>query len=110
MKVTGWTDFSNNDYSDSYDATIDEFQEMRQTVINEIRDKGYKISGYHHQNGYAPVIDNKWIFTVSFRAWGRIMQEAWDLPNDDGMGYCIWAWSAPEKAILPKNMHKEKDV
>ena len=104
MKVTGWTTFENNDYFDLNDATEDEFQKMWQTVIDELKTKGYKINGFQHQNGYAPVIDDKWIFTVSFRTWGALMREAYDLPNEDGMGYCLWAWGCPknEVAVLPE--------
>ena len=103
MKVTGWTTFENNDYYDIQDATEDEFREMLDTVVNELRTKGYKINGFSHQNGYAPIIDDKWLFTVTFRMWGAIMRDAYDIPDHDHMAYCKWAWGNPknEKEILP---------
>ena len=109
MKVTGWTTFSDDRYIDETEMTEDEYQEARKTVIEEVRNKGYKFNGYYHQNGYAPVIDDKYIFTCTYRGWGMIMQEAYDLPNEDGFGYCIWAWSAPndETIILPKELDYE---
>lgn len=103
MKVTGWTDFEDDRYLDLNEATEEEFEEMYNTVVKEIKEKGYKINGFRHQNGYAPVIDNKFLFTVSFRMWGGIMQKAYDLPNEDGLGYCLWAWTVPkdETEVLP---------
>ena len=110
MKITGWTDFWDVRFEDAAKAGVSEFREMREVIKKEIKEKGYKICGYSHQNGYAPVIDNKWLFSVTFRSWGRIMQEAYDLPDEDGFGYCIWAWSKPsgEKEVLPRRENDEQ--
>lgn len=106
MKVTEWT-FWNDDRFESIDEMSDEeFEKAIDTIAKEIKNKGYKITGWQHQNYEhgCPVIDNKYIFCVSMRKFGEVMQKAYDLPNDDGLGYVIWAWSNPnnEKSVLPK--------
>ena len=104
MKVTGWTDFEDARYEDISNMPQEEFQKAFEIVKKELKDNGYKFCGWRHQYGYCPIIDNKWLFGVSLRMWGRIMQEAYDLPNKDGMGYCTWAWNTPEgeQEVLPK--------
>lgn len=105
MKVTRWIDWQSDKYIDDNELSLGEYEEARQAVINNIKEKGYKLCGQYHQNGDygCPVIDDKYIFRVSMRCWGRIMAEALDLPDKDGMGYCEWAWSPPagENQILP---------
>lgn len=104
MKITGWTDWEDARYEDLDKMTNEEFEEATELVINELKSHGYKINGTSHQNGYAPVIDDKWLFAVSMRSWGAIMQKAYDIPNDDGLGYVLWAWGEPgnEKEVLPE--------
>ena len=98
MKVTGWTYLENDKYQSIDDMTNEEFREARQAVIDECHKKGYKFSGAAHQNRYdgCPIIDDKYVYSVSMRSWGSIMQEAHNLPNEDGLGYVIWAWSTPD--------------
>lgn len=104
MKITGWTSFEDEQYQDIDKMTHDEFIEATDLVVNEIRSHGYKFHGGRHQEGYCPIIDDKWLYGVSMRSWGAIMQRAYDLPNEDGLGYVIWAWTTPEneKEVLPE--------
>ena len=106
MTVTGWTYWNDDRYLTIDDMTNEEFHEAREAVKNEIKAKGYKISGASHQyiNYCTPIIDNKFLYGVSMRSWGAIMQEAYDIPNDNGYGYVVWAWTHPdkEKEIFPK--------
>lgn len=104
MKVTGWTDWENNEYTDIGNASFEDWKEATQTVIDDIKSHGYKINGSSHQNGYAPIIDNKWLYAISMRSWGAIMQKAYDLPDEDGLGYVLWAWGTPtdEEEVLPE--------
>ena len=104
MKITGWADWEDKHYQDIDKMTAEEFEEATDLVINELKSHGYKFHGGIHQTGYCPVIDNKWIYGVSMRSWGAIMQRAYDLPNEDGLGYVKWAWGTPEgeKEVLPE--------
>lgn len=105
MNVTGWTYFGNPKYKEVPDEVFDDVMDL---VINEVRTKGYKLTGCDHQYAYCPVIDNKYLFGVSMRKWGEVMQKAYDLPNNDGLGYVYWAWSRPEneEAAYPKDCEK----
>ena len=106
MKVTGWTYWNDDRFLTIDSMTNEEFHAARDAVKEEIKAKGYKMSGATHQytDNCTPIIDNKYIFGVSMRSWGGIMQEAYNLPNEDGLGYVLWAWGHPdnEKEVLPK--------
>lgn len=97
MKITGWTDWNDERYSDDIPDHI--FEEIKELVAKELRDNGYKFDGYYHQNGDhgVPVIDETWKFAVSFRSWGHMMIRAYPdkIDNSDGYGYTAWAWDAP---------------
>jgi hypothetical protein len=103
MKVTGWTYWENDKYKDVDDMTDEQFDEATEAVINAIRSNQYKFTGESHQysNYCTPIIDNEFKYNISMRSWGVIMQKAYDLPNDDGMGYVIWAWQAPGEEVFP---------
>jgi hypothetical protein len=105
MKVTRWTYWNNDKYLTIDDMTNEEFEEAGKAVAEALREKGYKFNGPYHQNGDygCPVLDNKYVYCVSMRTWGRIMQEAYNIPNDDGLGYVIWAWGKPnnEHEVYP---------
>lgn len=113
MKVTGWTWWENPDYKDlsligSSPPFEDRWDEAKELIAKEIRDRGYKFTGGYHQNGDfgAPIIDNEWLFMASQRAWGHMMVRAYpdEIDDSDGYGYCKWAWIVPEgeEMITPK--------
>ena len=104
MKVTEWTYWGDNRFQNIDDVLLEDFVCIEDAVIENIIENGYKFSGKDHQWGYCPVVDDKYIYCVSMRKWGSIMQRAYSLPNDDGMGYVLWAWATPvgEKPIYPK--------
>lgn len=93
MKVTEWTCWNDDRFLDINNMTNEEFDAAREAVKEELRTNKYKFSGsvHQHMNNCVPVIDNKWLFAISMRSWGRIIQEAYDLPNENGMGYITWA-------------------
>ena len=109
MKITGWTYIGDQRYQEingtwniadsPYDRDV-----IRPLIINELRKRGYKFSGFYHQGGDygAPIIDGKYTVLYSYRSWGGIMAEAYNIPDEDGMAYCDWAWNAPEKEITPR--------
>jgi len=104
MKITGWTHWQ-NDYEDIFDS-VDTFTEefkckIYNLVAQELKKNGYKFTGTHHQKCEtgSPIIDGKYTLRCSRRGWGEIMRMAYDIPNEDGLGYCVWAWSVPEGEI-----------
>ena len=96
MKITGWTWPENPKFEDLTDHYISDelWTECTKMVVEEIRKHGYKISGYEHQDKYAPVFDDKYYYLVSYRSWGEIMHEAY--PNTIS-SYIEWAWRRPEE-------------
>lgn len=97
MKVTGWTDWENPRYEELSSELYDEAKEV---VIFELRKQGYKFTGGYHQLGDSgvPIIDDKYRFECSQRAWGAIMAKAYpeEIDDTDGYGYCTWAWNKPD--------------
>ena len=73
MKVTGWANWEDGNYLDTDQMTLVEFNQARDAIIEEIRSKGYKFTGTDHQcrHGCCPIIDNKYIYCVSQRNWGK---------------------------------------
>ena len=102
-KVTGWTHWNDEKFEEP--STSNEWVSFRKAVIQEIKNKGYKFSGYYHQQGDfgVPVIDDKYALEFSMRTWGKIMAEA--LGHCGDMDYVEWAWDAPEKEIYPGDEH-----
>ena len=102
-KVTGWTHWNDKRFEEP--STNNKWKKFKQLVIQEIRDKGYRFSGYYHQQGDfgVPVIDGKYRFEVSMRTWGKVMAEAEG--NFGDMDYVKWAWDAPEKEVYPGDEH-----
>lgn len=103
MKVTGWTDWEDPRYMSSDESGLDLFGLLRDVVIEEISERGYKFTGEYHQNGDfgVPIIDNKWRFEVTQRSWGGIMKAAYP---DEVSDYIEWAWTPPdgEEMIIPR--------
>ena len=103
MKVTRWTDWDDDRYSE--DIPSDKLEEARDAVAKALRDNGYKFDGYYHQGGDCgvPVLDETYKYTCSFRMWGQMMVRAYpdEIIDDDGLGYCDWAWSSPVKPVVP---------
>lgn len=106
MKIIGWTNYDNEDYKDKMFESYEERVNVLNLVSEELRKKGYKWSGDYHQhgNGGCPVFDDNTKLAVSLRLWGRIMADAYpeDVYDSDDMGYCEWAWIAPEEESHPE--------
>ena len=94
MKVTDWTDWDNEKYEELPNKMS---KEAFDAVVDEVREKGYKFSGYTHQQNRlgCPILDNKYRYNVSCRMWGDIMAHAYGLYKDeeDDMAYVYWAWT-----------------
>ena len=115
MKIIGWTWHGNPDYQEMYPIGFNvkpntdwSRAEVEQTIINELRDKGYRFTGDYHQNGDygVPVFDNDLVATFTKRQWGALMYRAY--PDEEGysetLEYCKWAWDWPdcdEEMVVP---------
>ena len=104
-RVTGWTYFEDEQYvclSDSYHSEADpnalDMDAVRNAIVREMKEKGYKFTGIYHQYGDygTPIINNKYIVRYSQRSWGDIMADVLDVPDEDGFAYMEWAWMLPE--------------
>lgn len=97
MEVRYWGKWNPNKELSTEEYT----DELRDSIISSIRKNGYKFPGEYHQNGDCgcPYFDNDKCALYSFRGWGRIMSDAYDI--DD---YCIYAWFNPnlkEEYVYP---------
>lgn len=97
MKLTGWASWNDDKYIDASETDSSTYNEIERAVVKGIKEEGIQFTGGYHQTGEhgCPVIDDKYILRCTFRGWGYIIAEALELPNEDGMAYCQWAWSTP---------------
>ena len=66
-------------------ALMQIYREMEQTVIEHCKEKGIRFSSDYHQYGCGiPIIDNKYMFFLTLREWGRIMSDCDDDYSDKG--------------------------
>lgn len=101
-------------YENSELAKIEET--LDEVVIRELRKHNYHFTGWTHQDYDfgCPIIDDKYIYCLSQRSWGRLMYRAF--PNEDyseykdGYEYVKWAWASPDdsKEILPNEAQGEE--
>lgn len=108
MRVIGWTNW--DDSRDIHTYRNDPlYNDRRNAVIRELREKGYRFSGSYHQNGEygVPVFDDGKALAVTQRSWGAIMADAFPKEvGTDEYAYCVWAWINPEycppsESLLP---------
>lgn len=113
MKIIGWTWYGNHEYKRLCCNTYEQIAHIEKIIATEIRNKGYKFTGDYHQEGDygVPIFDNGMIYECSKRVWGDIMVQAYpdEIDNIDGMGYCTWAWLAPEPMVVPKESDYSKE-
>ena len=102
--VIRWTFWFDEQYPETeWPISDEEEQEYVDAIVREIREKGYRITGFAHQGDQfcTPVFDDGRRYTASFRQWGGIMADA--LGIDGEYAYVRWAWSAPPEGLnLPK--------
>lgn len=82
MKVVKWTtaDFDATNPA----VTDDEYEQIYQCIIADIKEHGYVFAGDTHQSEKwcgAPTVElddgRQFHFCASMRAWGHLMSEAW---------------------------------
>jgi len=73
-RVVGWSYYDDMEFEYKEGATYTE----RNAIIDEIRRKGYKFTGFDHQETFdcAPVLNDGKMRNFSQRSWGGIMAEA----------------------------------
>lgn len=86
-KIVGWTSYEDNGFKEmpfmSHHAYL--------CLIKEIRDKGYHISGYDHQeNDWVPIFNTRQVVRYSQRGWGALMADAEQIGQKDGYEYSIY--------------------
>ena len=91
-EVIGWTDYDNKKYADFAYNDYDEYCAARLAIIEDIRKNKYMFSSDNHYYGVGcvPVLNNGMAFRCSGREWGAVMAEAWNTPNNEGLGYAFW--------------------
>ena len=98
MKIIKWTFWGDPKYPEVEWAGPDADKPYEETVVEAIRQHGYRFSGQAHQNAQygVPVFENGKQYNVSMRHWGRIMAEATGL---GGCAYASWAWFPAESGM-----------
>jgi len=91
MNVTRWITNSEAEKFETKGKPVSdqEFAEAKLLVIESIKREGKKFGGYCHQSDDycgVPVIDERFCYMCSLRAWGEIMALAW------GGDYTDYAW------------------
>ncbi len=93
-KVIGWTNFSDR----RFPAVSDEERfRIRPAIIKEIREHGYRFCGDEHEerDGCVPVLNSGEKYCIpSWREWGAIMAQAWQIDNTDGSAYFTFYMSS----------------
>lgn len=95
MKIVKWTTSLTDEVFEPDYLTNEEYDEMFNIVVKEVREKGYHFDGTYHQNGEygMPLFDNGKYFATSMRTWGLIMAKAFPEEYDDPdnpYGYIRW--------------------
>lgn len=101
LKVVGWTIFE--DKYPTRKAVGDDFRDMINAILDEIREKGYVFGGEDHQNFIAgvPVFSDGTCFRASMRSWGNIMSMVYSGPNGEKLTYMDFYMSLGDSAVLP---------
>lgn len=98
LKIVGWTCY--DDHFEEAENTKEEYK----ALIENIRQNGYKFSGDEHEykDNCSPVLSNGKIMHFSWRGWGKVMADAYNLDGD--YAYSLWYMSdvAPQKPVYPK--------
>lgn len=98
LKVIGYTHWGNNKYPRITLCDLYDESDIVDAAVSDLKKNNYHWDGLYHQNGTAgvPVINigSGASFMCSCRRWGEIMACAYpeEIDNEDGLGYCAWAW------------------
>ena len=78
-----------------------------EAVVDDMRRHKYVFGGDYHQNGRngIPVLSNGMVLGCSMRNWGGVMYEIATGKEDDGAGYCQYAWGCHQPNTPPDDRH-----
>jgi hypothetical protein len=111
VKISGWTNWDDPNYEDLPNEMA---KQAFNVVVKEVKEKGYKFSGYSHQYNEkgTPIINNKYKYCTSCRVWGDIMAEAYNLreSEDDTLAYVLWAWTPMVKGEKDGKYFFEEEI
>ena len=113
FKVTGftfWGDsrFLGDDIDENDRPTPRDYADMKRAVVNYLADTDTFFLPEYHQHGEygVPVLNDKYRFECSMRAWGRVLADAFG--GDYVEYYCSLGDSYPIK-LPDENMRKYND-
>ena len=86
-KVIGWTHYDDGGYTE---VSIKELHRLRPVIVEEIRRCGYRFGGdaHNYRDGCTAVLNSGEKYCISsFRVWGGLMAEAWNITDRGGYEY-----------------------
>lgn len=91
ISVIAWTNLGNRKFFRMEDSPIP-FDVAKAAVLKELKQKGYRFSGFYHQfaDRGVPVLTGGYRFELSYKDWGFLMTEA------QGGDPTRWAWGTPD--------------
>ena len=106
-KVVGWTDYVYNGFKEMPSFNMHAYM----TLVREIREKGYRISGYDHQErGWVPVFNTGEIVRMTQRGWGGLMADALQFEQENGYEYSIYGVGGEVMGFNSDTIYGPEDI
>lgn len=106
-KIVGWTDYDNEEFKEMVNFTHNAYL----TLIREIREQGYTISGYDHQeNGWVPIFNTGEIIRMTQRGWGGIMADVIQFEQKNGYEYSIYGVGGAVMGYNDESIYLKDDI
>ena len=110
-KVIGWTHYDDAGYPPVAD---EELYRLRPIVVRAIREGGYRFGGdaHNYRDGCTPVLNSgeKYCIT-SFRVWGGLMAEAWEVTDRGGYEYMeFYVDSMVDDSVYPPSRVNDGEI
>ena len=102
-KVIGWTHYDDGGFPP---VAAEELFALRPVIVKALREGGYRCGGdaHNYRDGCPPVLNSGETDCISsFRSWGGIMAEAWEISDMDGYEYmAFYVDSLVEDSVYPE--------
>lgn len=106
-KVVGWTDYDYNGFKEMPSFNMHAYM----TLVREIREKSYRISGYDHQErGWVPVFNTGEIVRMTQRGWGGLMADALQFEQENGYEYSIYGVGGEVMGFNSDTIYGPEDI
>jgi ASC-1-like (ASCH) protein len=105
-QIIGWTDYDDDDYPEHGGITA----YIRRLIVEEIRKNEYFFGGDMHEY-YCPVLNDGTLVSFSWRGWGGVMAEAWNVEDTNGYAYMFGYMNElmdKDRLKYPKGSVREK--